>query len=102
MQVLHQVFSCFSLGDSGVLIEASDLVCGIVDVTSVILLQEIEFSDDGAIVEYVVKIWSGKVSSKDPRGLGWCLSLCLSGWEFDVVQELIDKQLLRKFDLAVR
>ena len=40
------------------------------DVTSGSLIQEIEFVNDGAIVEYVVKSWSGEVSSKDPRGLG--------------------------------
>ena len=101
MQVLHQVLSCFSVGDSGVLKEASDLVVGIGDVTSGILLQEIEFANDGAILESVVESWSGEVSLKDPRGLGWCLSLCQSGWESDVVQELIDEQRLGHFDSAV-
>ena len=75
---------------------------GIGDVTSGSLLQEIEFADDGVIVESVVKSWSGEVLSKDPRGLGWCLRLRQYGWESDVVQELMDEQRLGQFVLAIR
>ena len=75
---------------------------GIGDVTSGILLQEIEFDDDGSILESAVESWSGENSLKDPRGLGWCLRLRQYGWESDVVQELMDEQRLGQFVLAIR
>ena len=54
-EVLSEVFNVGSVRATGVLEESVKLVSGIVDVSLRALLEEVDISDDRAVVEHFVK-----------------------------------------------